>query len=75
MKSLKRNFEGKGNFLIKQIGRKKFEISLVDCFTGDQIVIDSHYRNYKPLELSEYFKLPNVIEIIQSGKPLYLFSV
>ena len=52
----------------------KFQVNIDDTFTGDSIMIDSERHNKRAKTLEGYQSLPGVREIINSEKPLYLFS-
>jgi len=52
----------------------KFQVNIDDTFTGDSIIIDSERFNKKALSIEGYQSLSKVREIINSEKPLYLFS-
>lgn len=44
---------------------KKFEVKIIDN-TGDFIIIDNDFISKKILSLSDYLKIPKVIEILNS---------
>ncbi len=59
---------------IKIFKGKQFEVIVYDTFTGGSIIIDNHNISKKALSKDQYTKLEKVQEMINSDKPLYLFS-
>ncbi len=60
---------------IQKWNQRCFEVIIRDTWTGDSIIIDSHSMNKMPLSKQQYYELEKVKEIINSEKPLYLFSI